>query len=106
MNSNTADNDNELAIELDGLTKRFGKTLAVDDISLAVKRGSSFGLIGPNGAGKRSAAPSQQPLANNPVVGKPFDSVGTTRTVIFVGLKFVLSKEVAEQIKRDIDVLR
>ena len=52
MNANGADNGNELAIELDGLTKRFGKTLAVDKISLGVKRGSTFGLIGPNGAGK------------------------------------------------------
>ena len=40
------------AIELVGLTKRFGRTLAVDNLSLEVVRGSTFGLIGPNGAGK------------------------------------------------------
>ncbi|MFH1919580.1 MAG: ABC transporter ATP-binding protein [Planctomycetota bacterium] len=40
------------AIELVGLSKRFGRTLAVDDLSLEVPRGSAFGLIGPNGAGK------------------------------------------------------
>ncbi len=34
------------------LTKRYGTTLAVDNISLAVKRGEIFGFIGPNGAGK------------------------------------------------------
>jgi len=39
-------------IELKGLTKRFRRTLAVDDLSLQVPRGSTFGLIGPNGAGK------------------------------------------------------
>ena len=40
------------AIEMVGLTKRFGRTLAVDRLSLQVARGSTFGLIGPNGAGK------------------------------------------------------
>jgi len=40
------------AIELRGLIKRFGATLAVGNLSLAVERGSTLGLIGPNGAGK------------------------------------------------------
>jgi ABC-2 type transport system ATP-binding protein len=40
------------AIELDGLTKRFGATTAVRGLSLAVERGEMFGLIGPDGAGK------------------------------------------------------
>lgn len=40
------------AIELAGLTKRFGRTVAVDDLSLRIPRGSTFGLLGPNGAGK------------------------------------------------------
>ncbi|MEE8452209.1 MAG: ABC transporter ATP-binding protein [Thermoguttaceae bacterium] len=44
--------DNGPAIKLAGLTKRFGRTLAVDKLSLEVPRGSTFGLIGPNGAGK------------------------------------------------------
>ena len=47
--------DNQPAIELNGLTKRFRRTLAVDDLSVAVSRGSTFGLIGPNGAGKSTA---------------------------------------------------
>jgi ABC-2 type transport system ATP-binding protein len=34
------------------LTRRFGKTLAVDRLNLKVESGSIFGLIGPNGAGK------------------------------------------------------
>ena len=42
----------ELAIETDGLTKRYGTLFAVRDLDLAVPRGSVFGLIGPNGAGK------------------------------------------------------
>jgi ABC-2 type transport system ATP-binding protein len=33
-------------------TKRYGKTLAVDDLTLEVRPGEIFGLLGPNGAGK------------------------------------------------------
>jgi len=39
-------------IKLVGLTKRYGKTLAVDHLDLDVARGEIFGFIGPNGAGK------------------------------------------------------
>jgi ABC-2 type transport system ATP-binding protein len=41
-----------IAIETRGLTRRFGKTTAVDGLNLQVPAGSLFGLIGPNGAGK------------------------------------------------------
>jgi len=40
------------AIEAHGLFKRFGKTLAVNDVDLAVSPGTVLGLLGPNGAGK------------------------------------------------------
>jgi ABC-2 type transport system ATP-binding protein len=40
------------ALEVDGLTKRFGDFTAVDAVSFAVARGEVFGLLGPNGAGK------------------------------------------------------
>jgi len=40
------------AVEITHLTKRFGKALALDDISLSVPPGSVFGFLGPNGAGK------------------------------------------------------
>jgi ABC-2 type transport system ATP-binding protein len=39
-------------ITLKNLTKKFGRTLAVDGINLTVARGEIFGFIGPNGAGK------------------------------------------------------
>jgi len=42
----------EFAIETSGLKKSFGSTVAVDGISLQVKRGELFGIIGPDGAGK------------------------------------------------------
>jgi len=39
-------------IEVEGLTKRYGPHVAVDDISFAVRKGEVVGLLGPNGAGK------------------------------------------------------
>ncbi|HET8574557.1 MAG TPA: ABC transporter ATP-binding protein [Candidatus Paceibacterota bacterium] len=40
------------ALEVKNFTKRYGKNLAVDDISFTVEPGEFFGLLGPNGAGK------------------------------------------------------
>ncbi len=40
------------ALELTGLSKTFGETVAADNVNLAVPQGSFFGLVGPNGAGK------------------------------------------------------
>ena len=39
-------------IQAKGLTKRFGDILAVDDLTLDVKKGEVFAFLGPNGAGK------------------------------------------------------
>ena len=40
------------AVEIQGLTKSYGKLVALDHVSLSVPEGSLFGLIGPDGAGK------------------------------------------------------
>lgn len=40
------------AIEIEHLTKRFGRFVAVNDISFNVKKGEVFGFLGPNGSGK------------------------------------------------------
>src|SRR3984885_1204873 len=40
------------AISIQGLTRRFGQLLAVDNVNLNVSPGQFFGFLGPNGAGK------------------------------------------------------
>src|SRR6185436_11438422 len=42
----------EPVIVVRNLAKRYGRTVAVADVSLEVREGEIFGLIGPNGAGK------------------------------------------------------
>ncbi|WP_276260810.1 ABC transporter ATP-binding protein [Haloglomus litoreum] len=42
----------EPALELDGVTRRYGGTTAVDDLSLSVAEGEFFTLVGPSGCGK------------------------------------------------------
>ncbi len=39
-------------IQVESVTKRYGATLAVDDISFSVEKGEIVGFLGPNGAGK------------------------------------------------------
>ena len=43
---------NELAISTEGLTRRFGALIAVQNVNLRVASGQFFGFLGPNGAGK------------------------------------------------------
>ena len=43
---------NDIAVKVEGLTRRFGDFVAVDNISLSVGKGEVFGFLGPNGAGK------------------------------------------------------
>ena len=42
----------ELAIDATGMERRFGSSIAVDGVDLAVKRSEIYGFLGPNGAGK------------------------------------------------------
>jgi ABC-2 type transport system ATP-binding protein len=45
----------DVVLRTTGLTKRYGKLVAVDDLSLEVFQGEVFGFLGPNGAGKTTA---------------------------------------------------
>ena len=45
-------------IEVEGIRKSYGRTVAVSDVSFTVRRGEIFGLIGPNGAGKTTTMES------------------------------------------------
>lgn len=47
-----ARNNSDYAVIAEGLTKKFGKFVAVDHVDFKVKRGEVFGFLGPNGAGK------------------------------------------------------
>lgn len=44
--------DNEFAVEMDGLSRRFGDFVAVDNLTLRIFKGHLYGFLGLNGAGK------------------------------------------------------
>lgn len=50
------------AIRVRGLHKRYGATVAVDDVSFEVREGEIFGLLGPNGSGKTTTVECLQGL--------------------------------------------
>jgi len=78
-----------LAIETRGLTKTFGRQVAVDSVDLSVPRGSVFGFLGPNGSGKTTtirillglAAPTRGSVT---LLGRPLPA-GLSETLPRVG---------------------
>jgi ABC-2 type transport system ATP-binding protein len=83
------------AIEVSGLTKRFGEVLAVDDLSFTVDEGRIVGFLGPNGAGKTTTLRMLLGLVNPTggdatIFGKPYgdlaDPVHTVGAVLDGGM--------------------
>jgi ABC-2 type transport system ATP-binding protein len=83
------------AIEVSGVTKRFGSTLAVDDLSFTVERGHITAFLGPNGAGKTTTLRILLGLVNATggtatIDGKAYggleDPVGTVGAVLDGGM--------------------
>ena len=52
MTSRSKKRGGEIAIQAQGITKRFGSLTAVDTVSFNVRVGEVVGFLGPNGAGK------------------------------------------------------
>lgn len=68
------------AIEVRGLTKKYGRRTAVEDLSFVVPRGSIVGLLGPNGAGKsttlRALVGLLTPTSGDSIIdGVPFSAL-------------------------------
>ncbi|MEV4896024.1 ATP-binding cassette domain-containing protein, partial [Nonomuraea sp. NPDC055795] len=70
-------------ITLEGLTKRYGRATAVDDLTCAVRPGVVTGFLGPNGAGKsttiRMIVGLDRPSSGRAAVGGRRSSGGTSR---------------------------
>jgi ABC-type Fe3+/spermidine/putrescine transport system ATPase subunit len=49
------DTGRRVAVELSGVTKRFGEFVAVDDLTLEIYEGEFFSLLGPSGCGKTTS---------------------------------------------------
>jgi ABC-2 type transport system ATP-binding protein len=69
--SKTVMPDKDLAIQVRGLSKSYGKVRALCGIDLEVKRGEIFGFLGPNGAGKTTTIRSMLDMIR-PDGGKAF----------------------------------
>jgi len=85
------------AIDVRGLTRRFGEFVAVDDLSFSVKQGEIFGFLGANGAGKsttiRMLCGLLKPTAGTAIVGGVDVSrnpEGVKRAIGYMSQKFSL----------------
>jgi ABC-2 type transport system ATP-binding protein len=79
------------AIKTQGLTKFYGKTRGIEDLSLTVEQGETFGFLGPNGAGKSTTINLlmgfRKPTDGKALVlGKPVgpDAIETRRRIGFM----------------------
>jgi ABC-2 type transport system ATP-binding protein len=71
-------------IRVEAVSKRFNRTVALDEVSLQIQRGEIFGLLGPNGAGKTTLIRAILDLIKPDrgrieVFGRPFQAVDRNR---------------------------
>jgi ABC-2 type transport system ATP-binding protein len=74
----------DVPIRVDRVTKRFGQTLALDEVTFEVQRGEIFGLLGPNGAGKTTLLRTMLDIirpdsGSVAILGKHFESADRDR---------------------------
>ncbi len=88
---------NDHAIDVRGLSRRFGSFVAVSDLSFAVKQGEIFGFLGANGAGKsttiRMLCGLLRPTEGTAIVGGVDVSAnpeGVKRAIGYMSQKFSL----------------
>ena len=68
-------------IEASGLTKRYGRTIAVDDLTFTARQGRVTGFLGPNGAGKSTVMRMILSL-DRPTAGRVTAGGARTRSAI------------------------
>ena len=101
--------DNNLHVEVRGISKRFGGTTALSDVSIAFEQGKIHGLVGENGAGKSTLVkiiagvytPDKgQLLVNNHQVNyhSPRDAIADGITIIAQELMLQPRRSVAENV--------
>ncbi|MCG2842036.1 ribosome-associated ATPase/putative transporter RbbA [Sandaracinobacter sp. RS1-74] len=94
--------EDDIAIEAEGLTMRFGDFVAVDDVSFRIRRGEIFGFLGSNGCGKSTTMkvltgllPASAGRAS--LFGQEVDprDIGTRRRVGYMSQAFSLYGELS-----------
>ncbi len=78
----------ETLVQIQGLTKKYGSVVALDNISIDLPKGRIIGLLGPNGSGKTTLIKLMngllQPTSGNIIIGGEPVGVGTKSMVAYL----------------------
>ena len=100
-------------IELEGLTKQYGRTVAVDDLSFRVEPGRVTGFLGPNGAGKSTTMrmilgvdrpPAGRVLVDGAEVGLANKEFELLRVLMLRAGQVVTREEILREVWNDPDM--
>ena len=83
-----------IAVRIEALSKRYGTSLALDGVSIAIERGEAFGLVGANGAGKSTLIRCLLDLAARDagaieIFGVPAGEAASRRRLAYLPERFV-----------------